>query len=69
MSTEAPALPVFIVRQKNNKHKIVIHKPFVNINNGMDKESYILEWMDSYIRLLNNMFRTIRIIMLGIYIQ
>jgi len=57
LSTEAPALPVFIVRQKNNKHKIIIHKPFVNINNGIDKETYVGDWMDRYVKLFEQYVR------------
>lgn len=57
LSTEAPALPVFIVRQKNNKHKIIIHKPFVNINNGIDKETYVSDWMDRYVKLFEQYVR------------
>ncbi len=50
LSTGAPALPIFIVRQQDNRHKIIIHKPFA-INNGRDKETYINEWMVNYTRL------------------
>ena len=50
LSTGAPALPIFIVRQRDNRHKIIIHKPFA-INNGSDKEKYVNEWMVNYTRL------------------
>lgn len=51
LSTGAPSLPVFIVRQKNNKHKIVIHEPVVNPDNGFDKQAFIDTWMKNYTRL------------------
>lgn len=54
LSTEAPSLPVFIVRQKNNKHKIIIHEPVVNLNNGFDKEAFIDTWMKNYTRLFEH---------------
>jgi lauroyl/myristoyl acyltransferase len=51
LSTDAAALPVFIVRQKDNKHKIIIHEPVANLNNGFDKEAFIDTWMKNYTRL------------------
>lgn len=54
LSTGAPALPVFIVRQKNNKHKIIIHEPVLNQHNGLDKEAFIDTWMKNYARLFEH---------------
>lgn len=54
LSTGAPSLPVFIVRQKNNKHKIIIHEPVLNQNNGFDKEAFIDTWMKNYTRLFEH---------------
>jgi KDO2-lipid IV(A) lauroyltransferase len=54
LSTEAPSLPIFIVRQKDNKHKIVIHEPVANLNNGFGKEAFIDMWMKSYTRLFEH---------------
>ena len=57
LSTGAPLLPVFIVRQKDNRHKITIHGPFANINNGNDKEKYVNDWMANYVTLFEQYVR------------
>jgi KDO2-lipid IV(A) lauroyltransferase len=50
LSTGAPALPVFTVRQNDERHKIVIHESFY-VNNSTDKENYIAKWMEWYKKL------------------
>ncbi len=50
LTSGAPALPVFVVRGKNDRHQITIHKPF-NIKMGRDKESYSNQWMINYAEL------------------
>jgi lauroyl/myristoyl acyltransferase len=52
LSTGAPSLPVFIVRQKNDTHKIIIHEPVLNQDNdSFDKETFVDTWMKNYTRL------------------
>jgi len=51
LSTESPSLPVFIVRQKDNKHKIIIHEPVADLYNGFNKQAFIDTWMKNYTRL------------------
>jgi len=55
LSTGAPSLPTFIVRQKDNRHKIIICKPFVI--NEVDKQKYIYEWMINYTGLFEHFVR------------
>jgi len=55
LSTGAPALPVFIVRQEDNRHKIIIHEPINPDTN--DKEKYIGEWMTQFTRLFEQYVR------------
>ena len=52
-NTGAPALPIFIVRDKNNRHKMIIHEPF-DIDKKIGKEEYIERWMQSYTKLFEN---------------
>jgi KDO2-lipid IV(A) lauroyltransferase len=55
LSTGAPSLPTFIVRQKDNRHKIIICKPFVI--KEVDKQKYVYEWMINYTRLFEYFVR------------
>lgn len=43
-STGAPSLPIFIVREKNNRHKMIIHGP-IEFDRGIGKEEYIRKWI------------------------
>ena len=45
--TGAPAFPIFPIRQKDNRHKIIIHEP-IEIQNMSLKEDYIKEWVLSF---------------------
>lgn len=42
--TGAPALSIFPVRQKDNRHRIIIHGP-LEIQNETSREKYITQWM------------------------
>jgi len=43
-TTGAPSLPIFIVREKNNRHKMIIHGP-IEFDRGIGKEEYIRKWI------------------------
>ncbi len=49
-STGAPMLPCFMVREKDNRHKIIIHEPF-DPRNFADKEEFVTAWTNHFGKL------------------
>lgn len=54
-TTGAPALPIFIVRQPDNRHKMIIHEPIAP--DCADEQPYIKEWMDSFTEIFEDYVR------------
>jgi hypothetical protein len=46
-ATDAPALPIFTVRQKNNRHNIAIHEPIL-FDERWGKDQNVATWMRKF---------------------
>ena len=56
-TTGAPMLPCFMVRQKDNRHKIIIHPPFEPPNLA-DRETFVNTWINYFVKLFSEYVRT-----------
>ena len=56
LSTGAELLPIFIVRQEDERHKIVIHEPF-DIDRNLDKDEYVNQWLERFVALFESYVR------------
>jgi KDO2-lipid IV(A) lauroyltransferase len=56
-STGAPMLPCFIVRQEDNRHKIIIHPPF-ELPLTIDKEVFAADWTNYFGNVFSEYVRT-----------
>ena len=59
LSTRAELLPIFIVRQADERHKIVIHEPFEidAARDRLDKDRYASQWLERYAALFETYVR------------
>lgn len=55
-TTGAPSLPIFIVREKNNRHKIIIHGP-IEFGRKIGKEEYVRKWIRAFALLFEEYVR------------
>lgn len=55
-STGAPSLPIFIVREKNNRHKMIIHDP-IEFDRRIGKEEYVRKWIWGFALLFEEYVR------------